>query len=142
MRVKSDSFKKGTTTRDKKKLYEDITHEAVINARTKQRSASETLRSARELYKYLVFVHPLINARSKSLSLMLSLSVCVQNLIESEFFLGIWVGGKKVPSIFLADENWLINRKKLIKRRRQKEEEEEETKRNICTLSKQKRRSF
>ena len=135
MRVKSDSFKKGTTTRDKKKLYEDITHEAVINARTKQRSASETLRSARELYKYLVFVHPLINARSKSLSLMLSLSVCVQNLIERILLRDL--GGKKVPPLF-----WLINRKKLIKRRRQKEEEEEETKRNICTLLKQKRRSF
>jgi hypothetical protein len=46
-------------------------HEAVINARTKQRSASKTLRSARKLCKYLVFVHPLINARSKSLSLSL-----------------------------------------------------------------------
>jgi len=66
---------------------------------------------------------------------MLSLSVCVQNLIERILLRDL--GGEKVPPLF-----WLINRKKLIKRRRQKEEEEEETKRNICTLSKQKRRSF
>lgn len=63
-------FQKGNN--NNKKLFKKKTSRvAVINARTKQRSASKTLRSARKLCKYLVFVHPLINARSKSLSLSL-----------------------------------------------------------------------
>ena len=62
-------FQKGNN--NKKKLKKKTSRVAVINARTKQRSASKTLRSARKLCKYLVFVHPLINARSKSLSLSL-----------------------------------------------------------------------
>ena len=61
-------FQKGNNN---KKNCKKTSRAAVINARTKQRSASKTLRSARKLYKYLVFVHPLINARSKSLSLSL-----------------------------------------------------------------------
>ena len=121
MRVKSDSFKKGTTKKNCKKT----SRVAVINARTKQRSASKTLRSARKLYKYLVFVHPLINARSKSLSLSL-FAFRIRYECEFFFLLGIWWVEKSSSSIFLAFEDEVLfggssTDRSLKKRRDEKE---------------------